>query len=63
MGDPARPGPQFLTRSALEGEGSWFPSPQPLIVGLLRRRYGDAVFRISCQNEVLQASYRHQGCD
>eukprot|EP00964_Phaeocystis_antarctica_P155165 scaffold124170_cov54-Phaeocystis_antarctica.AAC.1 len=42
MGDPARPGPQFLARPAGEGEGGWFPAPQPLIVGLgaPRRRCG-----------------------
>eukprot|EP00964_Phaeocystis_antarctica_P060391 scaffold36016_cov37-Phaeocystis_antarctica.AAC.1 len=34
-GDPARPGPQFLARSTGEGEGGWFPAPQPLLVGLV----------------------------
>eukprot|EP00964_Phaeocystis_antarctica_P087610 scaffold55618_cov48-Phaeocystis_antarctica.AAC.1 len=44
MGDPARPGPQFLaTRSAGEGEGGWFPAPQPLIVWLGATSLGDAV--------------------
>ena len=54
MGDPARPGPQFLaTRSAGEGEGGWFPAPQPLIVGLGAPSLGDAVYRIMrCPNEV-----------
>ena len=33
MGDPARPGPQFLAGSAGEGEGGWFPAPQPLKSG------------------------------
>ena len=46
MGDPARPGPQFLARSAGDGEGGWFPAPQPLIVGLGAPSLGDAVFRI-----------------
>ena len=46
MGDPTRPGPQFLARSAGEGEGGWFPAPQPLIVGLGAPSLGDAVFRI-----------------
>ena len=44
MGDPSRPGPQFLARSAGEGEGGRFPAPQPLIVG---PSLGDAVLRIS----------------
>ena len=43
MGDPARPGPQFLARSAEEGEGDWFPAPQPLIVWLGATSLGDAV--------------------
>ena len=43
MGDPARPGPQFLAGSAGEGEGGWFPAPQPLIVGFGATSLGDAV--------------------
>ena len=46
MGDPARPGPHFLARSAGDGEGGWFPAPQPLIVGLGAPSLGHAVFRI-----------------
>ena len=52
MGDPSRPGPQFLARSAGEGEGGRFPAPQPLIVGLGAPSLGDAVLRIRCPNEV-----------
>ena len=32
-GDRARPGSNFLAISAGEGEGGWFPAPQPRIVG------------------------------
>jgi len=46
MGDPARPGPQFLARSAGEGEGGWFPAPQPLIVGFGAPALAAAVLRI-----------------
>eukprot|EP00964_Phaeocystis_antarctica_P123296 scaffold86944_cov82-Phaeocystis_antarctica.AAC.2 len=46
MGDPSRPGPQFLARSAGEGEGGRFPATQPLIVGLGAPSLGDAVLRI-----------------
>ena len=48
-GDPARPGPQFLATSAGEGEGGWFPAPQPLKSGSVR----GCGARIP--NEVLQA--------
>ena len=47
MGDPARPGPQFLAGSAGEGEGGWFPAPQPLIVGLGAQSLDDAVPPVS----------------
>ena len=53
MGDPARPGPQLLARSAGEGEGGWFPAPQPLIVGLGAPSLGD-VPHLMCPNEGLQ---------
>ena len=44
MGDPARPGPQFLAGSTGEGEGGRFPAPQPLLVGA--PSLGAAVVRI-----------------
>ena len=46
MGDPARPGPQFLAGSTGEGEGGRFSAPQPLLVGLGAPTRGDAVFCI-----------------
>ena len=66
MGDPARPGPQFLARSAGEGEGGWFPAPQPLIVGLGAPSLGDAVSGVRtkcCRSQVpLNFSACNQHC-
>ena len=45
-GDPARSGLQFLPISAGEGEGGWFPAPQPLIVGFGAPALAAAVLRI-----------------
>ena len=45
MGDPSRPGPQFLARSAGEGEGGRFPAPQPRIVGFVAPFVAGALFR------------------
>ena len=57
MGDPARPGPQFLARSAGEGEGGWFPAPQPLIVGFGAPSLAAAVLRISVSERSVAARY------
>ena len=35
-----------FARSTGEGEGGWFPAPQPMLVGLGAPVIGDAVFRI-----------------
>ena len=42
-----------FARSTGEGEGGWFPAPQPMLVGLGgKRRYG--LPHLTCPNEVLQ---------
>ena len=45
-GDRARPGSNFLAISAGEGEGGWFPAPQPRIVGGGATPGAGEVFRI-----------------